>query len=354
MIRNRSKRPFIALWVPGLALALLMLAPATAPAQRGEGFRTHVITKDHTLFLSTFRSVVAQARKSTVTVLCDDKPAVVGTVVDRDGLILTKASEVRGEVKCVIRGRELPARVVGRHDAYDLALLKVDATDLKPVAWGRSKDLGAGMWLASVGTTSDPVAVGVVSVPTRDIRKWNLPRNVNPAGGFLGIATDQTEEGVEIIQVVEKTAAERAKLRKGDILLSIRGHKVKTPADVFQALKGSRPGDTVKIKIAREEEEMEFTATLGKRPAVTRSEFQNSLGSELSTKRTGFPSVLQHDAVIKPDECGGPVVGLDGKVVGINIARAGRTESYAVPSEAVKSLLADYKAGKLALGSGSE
>jgi serine protease Do len=353
MIGNCSKRPFIALWIPGLALTLMMLAPATAPAQR-EGFRTHVISKDHSLFLSTFREVVGQARKSTVTVLCDDRPSVLGTVVDANGLILTKASEVRGKVKVAIRGRELPARVLGRHDAYDLALLKVDATDLKPVAWARSKDLGAGMWLASVGTTSDPVAVGVVSVRTRAIRKWDLPRNVNPAGGFLGIATDQTEEGVEITNVVEDTAAERAKLKEGDLLLSIRGRKVTTREDVFQALKGSRPGDTVKIKVARKDEEMEFTATLGKRPAVTRSEFQNSLGSELSDKRTGFPSVLQHDAVIKPDECGGPIVGLDGKAVGINIARAGRTESYAVPSEAVLSLLADFKAGKLALGSGSE
>ena len=46
--------------------------------------------------------------------------------------------------------------------------------------------------------------------------------------------------------------------------------------------------------------------------------------------------ILQHDSVLKPSECGGPLVDLDGKVVGINIARAGRTETYAIPSEVVQ------------------
>ena len=73
-----------------------------------------------------------------------------------------------------------------------------------------------------------------------------------------------------------------------------------------------------------------------------------SLGSELSLKRTGFPTILQHDTVIKPKDCGGPLVDLDGKTVGINIARAGRTETYAIPAEDIQKLLPDLKSGKLA------
>jgi serine protease Do len=42
------------------------------------------------------------------------------------------------------------------------------------------------------------------------------------------------------------------------------------------------------------------------------------------------------------------VVDLQGKAVGINIARAGRTESYAIPAEVVQGLLSDLKSGKLA------
>jgi serine protease Do len=53
--------------------------------------------------------------------------------------------------------------------------------------------------------------------------------------------------------------------------------------------------------------------------------------------------ILQHDTVLKPEECGGPIVNLDGKAIGINIARAGRVESYAIPSEAVLPILEELK-----------
>jgi S1-C subfamily serine protease len=74
---------------------------------------------------------------------------------------------------------------------------------------------------------------------------------------------------------------------------------------------------------------------------------QNLMGSELSQKRSGFPTYFQSDTVIKPKDCGGPVCDLDGHVVGITIARAGRVESYAIPTEALTPVLADLMSGKL-------
>ena len=70
------------------------------------------------------------------------------------------------------------------------------------------------------------------------------------------------------------------------------------------------------------------------------------MGGELSGRRTGFPAVLQTDMVVEPKDCGGPVVDLDGKVLGINIARAGRVETWILPSENIRPLLDDLKAGK--------
>ena len=52
---------------------------------------------------------------------------------------------------------------------------------------------------------------------------------------------------------------------------------------------------------------------------------------------------MQHDAVLSPQDCGGPLVDLDGKVVGINIARAGRVETYALPSKLARSVLASLR-----------
>jgi serine protease Do len=42
------------------------------------------------------------------------------------------------------------------------------------------------------------------------------------------------------------------------------------------------------------------------------------------------------------------VVDLSGRAVGVNIARAGRTETYTIPAGKVLTLIADLKSGKLA------
>jgi len=46
---------------------------------------------------------------------------------------------------------------------------------------------------------------------------------------------------------------------------------------------------------------------------------------------------------LEPDECGGALVDLNGKAVGINIARAGRVSTYALPSSLVIPLIETMK-----------
>ena len=43
---------------------------------------------------------------------------------------------------------------------------------------------------------------------------------------------------------------------------------------------------------------------------------------------------------LDPEDCGAPVVDLDGHAIGIAIARAGRIKSFIVPASEIKSLLA--------------
>ena len=95
-------------------------------------------------------------------------------------------------------------------------------------------------------------------------------------------------------------------------------------------------------------QEEEVRVTLSKRPQALLGNPQERMGSSLSNRRGGFPTILQHDTVVRPVDCGGPLVDLDGKVIGVNICRAGRTESYAVPVEAVQKLLPELMSGRLA------
>jgi hypothetical protein len=50
---------------------------------------------------------------------------------------------------------------------------------------------------------------------------------------------------------------------------------------------------------------------------------------------------------LDPTQCGSPIVTLDGEIVALNIARAGRTEMYALPASVIVPLIADLRSGKL-------
>ncbi len=155
------------------------------------------------------------------------------------------------------------------------------------------------------------------------------------------------DEGVRISEIYPGSAAAKAGLKANDLVLSVAGKAVHTADAIREALQKYKPGDLVAVHIKRSDEERDIHARLGKKPPE-RSDMQNNMGSELSQRRFGFPNILQHDSVVKPGDCGGPLVDLDGKVIGINIARAGRTESYAIPAEVIQPLLPEMMSGRLA------
>src|SRR5947208_14303977 len=67
------------------------------------------------------------------------------------------------------------------------------------------------------------------------------------------------------------------------------------------------------------------------------------LDGELRERAEGFDLAIQHNTVMQPWQCGGPLVNLEGKAIGLNIARAGRTASYALSSELVQQSIANLK-----------
>ncbi len=327
-------------------LLLPLLLPALAPAQQiGDVLRTSPKV------VQAFRSVITKPSQSAVRIRCDGKDVALGAVVGADGWILTKASELYGDkITCKLRnGKELAARLVGVQEAYDLAMLKIEAKDLTPVEWRSSKDAAVGKWVVTVGPGEEPIALGVVSVGTRPLKPGDQPpKNLGTNGGYLGVQLDEGEGGAKIVAVNKGTPAEKAGLMVNDIVTHIAGKKIVDTESMQNAVQRHRPGEEIAIRFVRDGEETEVKVTLAKRPQFLLGNPQERMGSALSNRRGGFPTILQHDTIIKPSDCGGPLVDLDGKVVGINIARAGRTETYAIPSEAVREVLPDLKSGRLA------
>jgi serine protease Do len=75
-------------------------------------------------------------------------------------------------------GRQVPAKVLGASAVYDLAVLKVDAGNLKPATLGDSDQLMVGEWAIAIGSpfgfllndTQPTVTAGVISATRRDIK----------------------------------------------------------------------------------------------------------------------------------------------------------------------------------------
>jgi serine protease Do len=318
-------------WSHWLTVCLLLLAPGLATA-----------TDRNPKVLAAFREVVATSANSTVQVYCDKVSASLGTIVDPAGYIVTKASELEGKIECQLNspGKRYEATVVGRDQVLDLAVLKIDAKDLPVIAWSEGESPAVGSWLVTPGLSRDPLAIGVLSVS---------PRRIAAPPGALGIELTDPDNPTKIIGVRSNSPAQKAGMEAGDVILKVNGKVVTTNQELVLTIRSYQPGEKVELLIKRGDQELTKTAVLGTLAKLfhedgeDRAEFQNQLGGQLSERRGGFPSVIQHDTVLKPSECGGPLVDLDGKAVGINIARAGRVETFALPSsvvrEAVKKML---------------
>src|SRR5204863_2866414 len=68
------------------------------------------------------------------------------------------------------------------------------------------------------------------------------------------------------------------------------------------------------------------------------------LRGQVSQRSQGFEQAIEHDTVLQPWLCGGPLVNLEGKAIGLNIARAGRVTTYALPAKLMKRIIKNLQA----------
>lgn len=78
-----------------------------------------------------------------------------GFVLSADGYILTNHHVIKDAEEIIVRfsdRTEIDAELLGSDERSDVALLKVDATDLKAVKLGDSNDLKVGEWVLAIGS----------------------------------------------------------------------------------------------------------------------------------------------------------------------------------------------------------
>jgi serine protease Do len=125
-----------------------------------------------------------------------------GWIMDTNGTIVTNDHVVAGATTITVTtsdGKTYPAQVVGEDPAADLALIKIDATNLQSMKIGDASKLRSGDWVLAIG---NPLGEGIiatqgiisrlgVSVPYSSTQTYNdliettAPINPGNSGGPL-------------------------------------------------------------------------------------------------------------------------------------------------------------------------
>jgi Do/DeqQ family serine protease len=266
-----------------------------------------------------------------------------GVIVGSDGYILTNNHVVDGadDVRVELTdGRTLVAKVVGTDKPSDLALLKVAASDLHPVALGNSSNVEVGDVVLAVGNplgVGQTVTMGIISAKGRstatgegsvsyeDFLQTDAPINHGNSGGALvntrgeliginsqilsesggnigigfaipsnmarhvmddlrtkgkvtraqlgvsvqGLTSDMAESlgmkevgGAIIGSVAPGSAADRAGLKRGDVIRAFNGQPVHDTNTLRNRVSESTPGSTADVTIVRDGSEKHVSVKL--------------------------------------------------------------------------------------------
>jgi serine protease Do len=307
-----------------------MPAPRAAPAPGSAALHE----RNAPDVLAVFAPVVRPVSPSVATLRADGRAVAFATAVSAEGLFVSKASELSGELVAHLPdGRALPARLLAQDPNYDLALLEVEAHDLTPVTWSAAAPR-VGRLVVSADAEGAPLAVGIVGV---------APQLIAGRRARLGVVLAFGTEGAVVAEVTPGSPATLAGILAGDRIVEIDGAPVASRAEAARAIRAHAAGETLPMRVARGDEELAVEPILSVRDGVSSSGRSTGMDGARSDLRTGFPSALQHDTVVRPDQVGGPLVTLDGAVTALNIARAGRVATYAIPADAVQRLLARWQ-----------
>ncbi|HVR73474.1 MAG TPA: PDZ domain-containing protein [Planctomycetota bacterium] len=128
-----------------------------------------------------------------------------------------------------------------------------------------------------------------------------LPGAVSAAegGAYLGVfmgpipevlqAQIGEKEGVILEKVVSGSPAERAGLRRHDVIIAIGGEKVAGPEDLIDRVGAAKPGDVLKLDVRRGKETLHLEATVAARPAPVENDGEEAVPAEKEPEHTrGF------------------------------------------------------------------
>jgi serine protease Do len=256
------------------------------------------------------------------------------------GLIVSKNSLIGDHpVALSAKSNPVPLIIIYRDQDNDLVLLQASSEikggiPLKQFSTDTISVQTLGRFLVSPQPNHSERVSVIGSMYFKSLKRFSL--------GYLGAMATFKDNHITITTVQPGTPAADSGIEAGDQILTINDAAIIQPADYGTQLMKYWPGDQVTFKIKRSENLLSKDLTLGGLNPPSNHPADQFLGGK-SIRRDGFAQVFSHDAIILPDECGGPVFDLNQQFHGINIARFSRTTTLVIPAGVILRLIQDHQ-----------
>lgn len=296
------------------------------------------VSSPFSIFSSQSQSSTAEASGSGI-IISDD-----GYILTNNHIVSTSSSQSYYEIseakKVTVSlfndETEYEAKIIGKDEQTDLAVIKIDKTGLTKAELGNSDDIHVGEFAMAVGNPlgmQSSITCGVISAVNREVtdsdgKKWKLTQTdaainsgnsggalVNSEGKVIGVNTlklsgtgiegmgfaipinsttditnqliqynkvkrpyigitgldlnEQTAkanhlvQGIYIKAIDDFSAAEKAGLKIGDVIIEVEGKQIKKMDELNEIKNSHKIGDELKLKINRNGQEKEVIIILG-------------------------------------------------------------------------------------------
>lgn len=316
-------------------LCLICICGATLRAQsssflaRGnDGVALETQTREVLVAVESLREILQQ---HSLVLYQGNTPIANGILMSAEGYALTKSSEIPEGTSLTVRYNNTRYKdivICARDVVADVALMKLPLDNAHLLPQEDAVQIGDIVVSNGASTrTQRRARLGVISAKTRSIPQYE-------ARPMLGILFNRYE-GLLVQEIMLGLSAAGSSLRIGDTLVAINNKKITSPEELLETIKECSAGMKIPVEVMRKGKQFRFDMTLQEAPASE----DKTLGQQ-STRFSDFPLCHQHSTPLGLENMGGPLLNMEGKCVGVNIARANRAETYALTMKAVREAYA--------------
>ena len=274
--------------------------------------------------LQVLESPQGQSAKDKTDVLCH-------ATLWSSEIAVTKLSELRKHSEVLLRTNDLKTivgTVVKKDVRNDLAVLELQ----KPIRLGAVPKVADGRLFGFVAIGDDPARLAIIG---------RVQASSSAAKPVLGCGVAIVDGQLQVDYVSPNSAAAKANLLVGDIVLKLDDSPVRSFDEFAARLHPLQPGDWIGFEVLRDGQSVTCHVQLGHDPAgkLDRTNFLDGAVRAISIRRTGFEKSIQHDGDLRPSEMGSPMLSLNGELLGIHIAVSSRETVVGIPARTVQALI---------------